>query len=89
MLLKITPVRDQVGQMMGRLGASLFVQLVPEGSMVNIGVGFPEEVARLLVEHGFEHDFIFTTDTGTAKMIPENIVTGKSFKLKADLESLI
>lgn len=69
-LLKITPVRGEMGNIMARLAASLFMQVIPRGAMVNIGVGFPEEVVRLLVEHGLEKDFTFTTEAGSYGGLP-------------------
>ncbi|MCB9284320.1 MAG: hypothetical protein H6563_09630 [Lewinellaceae bacterium] len=69
-LLKITPVRSPLDQIMGRLAASIMVREVPKGGMVNIGIGFPEEVARLLVEHGLEEDYLFTTEAGSYGGLP-------------------
>lgn len=69
-LLKITPVRDALGHIMGRTAASLLVRETPKGGMVNIGIGFPEEVARLLVEHGVEEDYLFTTEAGSYGGLP-------------------
>ncbi|MBK7408322.1 MAG: hypothetical protein IPJ40_09815 [Saprospirales bacterium] len=69
-LLKITPVRSALDQIMGRLAASILVREVPKGGMVNIGIGFPEEVARLLVEHGLEDDYLFTTEAGSYGGLP-------------------
>lgn len=68
--LKITPVRDQLGQMMGQLAASLFEQVVPEGSMVNVGVGFGEEVARILVDRKVDSRYVFTTEAGAYGGLP-------------------
>lgn len=68
--LKITPVRTCVGNMMGRLAASIFVQVVPKGGLINIGVGFPEEVARLIVENDLEKNYVFTTEAGSYGGLP-------------------
>ncbi|PHN06106.1 malonate decarboxylase subunit alpha [Flavilitoribacter nigricans] len=68
--LKITPVRTPVGQMIARLASSIFARVVPKGGMINIGVGFPEEVARIIVEHGREEDYIFTTEAGSYGGLP-------------------
>lgn len=68
--LKITPVRTPVGMMMARLAASIFTENVPKRGLINIGVGFPEEVARLIVEHGREQDYIFTTEAGSYGGLP-------------------
>lgn len=68
--LKITPVRDEVGQRMARLAADTFVKEVPKGSMINIGVGFPEEAVRVLIERGLEETYTFTTEAGSDGGLP-------------------
>ncbi|MBK8654792.1 MAG: hypothetical protein IPN20_13010 [Haliscomenobacter sp.] len=67
--LKITPVRDEVGQRMARLAADTFVKEVPKGSMINIGVGFPEEAVRVLIERGLEETYTFTTEARMAALL--------------------
>ncbi|MCB9035110.1 MAG: hypothetical protein H6557_00660 [Lewinellaceae bacterium] len=69
-LLKITPVRDEVGRAMARLAAAIFAREVPKGSMVNIGVGFPEEVARYVVGQGLDKELTFTTEAGAYGGLP-------------------
>lgn len=69
-LLKITPVRGEMGDIMARLATALFAQVVPKGAMVNIGVGFPEEVARTLVEQHLDQDILFTTEAGAYGGLP-------------------
>ncbi len=69
-VLKITPVRGPVEFVLARLGASVFAESVHEGAMVNIGVGFPEEVARQLVEHGVADQLLFTTEAGAYGGLP-------------------
>ncbi|WP_020568677.1 malonate decarboxylase subunit alpha [Neolewinella persica] len=69
-LLKITPVRNTVDSDMARLAASLFLKIVPRDGLVNIGVGFPEEVGRVLVENDLEDEFIFTTEAGAFGGLP-------------------
>lgn len=68
--LKITPVRSKVDDIMARLAAQIFVENVPKGSMVNIGVGLPEEVVRCLMEHGLDKDLLFTSEAGAYGGIP-------------------
>jgi propionate CoA-transferase len=68
--LKITPVRDEIGQRMARLAADTFVKEVPKGSMINIGVGFPEEAVRVLIERGLEQTYTFTTEAGSYGGLP-------------------
>jgi len=68
--LKITPVRGALEFALARLAASVFADCVREGAMVNIGVGFPEEVARQLVEHGVSDKLLFTTEAGAYGGLP-------------------
>jgi propionate CoA-transferase len=68
--LKITPVRNTVDDDMARLSAKLFLEIVPQDGLVNIGVGFPEEVARILVENDLEEKFTFTTEAGSFGGLP-------------------
>lgn len=69
-VLKITPVRGEVEFALARLGARVFAESAHEGAMVNIGVGFPEEVARQLVEHGVAGHLLFTTEAGSFGGLP-------------------
>lgn len=38
--------------------------------MINIGVGFPEEVAREIIEAGLEDNYVFTTEAGAYGGLP-------------------
>lgn len=69
-VLKITPVRGPVEYALARLAAGVFAAEAPAGAMVNIGVGFPEEVARQLVEHGLHDQLLFTTEAGAYGGLP-------------------
>ena len=69
-MLKITPVRNAVDNAVERVAAWLFSKVIPKGSMVNIGVGHPEEVARNLVEQGLGKDLVFTTEAGAYGGLP-------------------
>lgn len=69
-VLKITPVRGPVENALARLAARLFVRVVPKGGIVNIGVGFPEEVCRLVIEQGLGSNYTFTTETGVYGGLP-------------------
>jgi propionate CoA-transferase len=69
-VLKITPRRGPVDDALARLAASVFVQQSRPGSLVNIGVGLPEEVCRLVHEGGLLHDVTFFTETGCVGGIP-------------------
>ena len=68
--LKITPQRGPVDNALARLGASLFVRETKPGAIVNIGVGLPEEVSRLLYTSGLYKDITFTTETGVFGGLP-------------------
>ncbi len=68
--LKITPVRGAVEFALARLGARVFADAVNQGDMVNIGVGFPEEVARQLIEQGLSDQLLFTTEAGAYGGLP-------------------
>jgi propionate CoA-transferase len=69
-VLKITPVRTQAEMAVGRLAASLFTKICPKGAMVNIGVGLPEEVSRLVYEGGLHEEIQFFTETGVLGGLP-------------------
>lgn len=69
-LLKITPERGEVGNMLARMAASLFMEIIPKGAMVNIGVGYPEEVARIIIEQGIGKHLLFTTEAGAYGGLP-------------------
>lgn len=66
----ITPIRDAVDNAVARMAASLFVKETSPGSLVNIGIGLPEEVSRLLFESGLYNQLIFTTESGAYGGLP-------------------
>lgn len=69
-ILKITPVRGAVENAMARMAANLFTKVVRPGSYVNIGVGLPEEVCRLVYEGGLSKDVTFVVETGVLGGLP-------------------
>jgi len=69
-VLKITPVRTLSELAMARLAAALFMRIAPQGANVNIGVGLPEEVCRLICEGGLTQDVTFATETGVYGGLP-------------------
>lgn len=69
-LLGITPRRGPAQQAVARLGAALFVREVARGATVNLGVGYGEEVVRILCEQGLHRDIVFTTETGVYGGLP-------------------
>lgn len=66
----ITPVRDSVDNAVARMASSLFVRETTPGSLVNIGIGLPEEVSRLLFESGLYKQLTFTTESGAYGGMP-------------------
>lgn len=60
----ITPIRDKVDNAVARMAASLFVRETIPGSLINFGVGLPEEVSRILFESGLYKQLTFTTESG-------------------------
>ncbi len=68
--LKITPRRNEADYAAARLGASLFAEKVPSGSIINIGVGYPEELARVIISQGLGERFTFTTEAGAYGGLP-------------------
>jgi propionate CoA-transferase len=69
-LLGYTPARGPAEQAVARLGARLFTQVVRPESVVNLGVGYGEELVRVLCEHGLHRDVTFTTETGVYGGVP-------------------
>jgi propionate CoA-transferase len=68
--LKITPRRSAVDDVMASMAADLLLEVTPEGAMANIGVGYPEEVARHVVERGNTKALHFTTEAGAYGGLP-------------------
>jgi len=68
--LGITPRRTQVDNVVARLAAVTFAQHARRGGYVNIGVGLPEEVCRILFEAGLLDEVTAFTETGVIGGIP-------------------
>lgn len=68
--LHITPSRGPVDNVLARLAARVFTRAVSPGAVVNIGVGFPEEAARLLSQSTLNDAITFTTETGVYGGLP-------------------
>lgn len=66
----ITPRRGPVENAMARMAAALFVREANKGDLINLGVGLPEEVGRLLYEGGLHYDLTFSSETGVLGGIP-------------------
>jgi propionate CoA-transferase len=69
-ILKITPVRTDVDNALARLAASVFAENARKGLYVNIGVGLPEEVCRLIYEGGLLDDITLLTESGVIGGVP-------------------
>jgi len=69
-LLRITPKRGAVDNALARMSASLFTRIAKPGSYVNIGVGLPEEVSRLIYEGGLSKDVTYVVETGILGGLP-------------------
>jgi propionate CoA-transferase len=69
-ILGITPRRGPVEQAFSRLGAVVFAETQKPRVTVNIGVGFGEEVCRVLYESRLGPDIVFTTETGVYGGLP-------------------
>lgn len=68
--LKITPTRKEIDNVLARIAADFFTNIAKKGSIVNIGVGYPEEVCRILYESGLYKELTFTTETGVYGGLP-------------------
>lgn len=68
----ITPIRDKVDNAVARMAASLFVKETTPGSLINFGVGLPEEVGRILFESGLYKQLTFTTESGAYGGMPSS-----------------
>ena len=68
--LEITPYRGKVVDILARLCADTFVKTTKPGSIVNIGIGIGEEVARMLYEFGLYKNITFTSEGGAYGGLP-------------------
>ena len=66
----ITPIREAVDNSVARMAASLFVKETTPGSLINFGVGLPEEVSHILFESGLYKQLTFTTESGSYGGMP-------------------
>jgi propionate CoA-transferase len=69
-VLGITPRRTAVDDVLARLAASVFAAHGRRGMRVNIGVGLPEEVCRLIFEGGLLEDVTLMTESGVSGGLP-------------------
>jgi propionate CoA-transferase len=69
-LLKITPKRTAVDDALARLAATIVASHAAPGIMLNIGVGLPEEVCRVMDEAGMLKKVTVFTESGVIGGIP-------------------
>lgn len=69
-IVNITPVRSEVDNALARMAANLFTKIARPGSYVNMGVGLPEEVCRLIYKGGLLKDVTFLVETGAVGGLP-------------------
>lgn len=65
-----SPRRGPIDNTLARMAASLFVSVARKGNLVNLGIGLPEEVGRLVYEGGLYHDLTFSSETGVYGGLP-------------------
>lgn len=68
--VRITPRRGPLEDALARLGAATFTSSSRPGALVNIGVGMPEEVCRIVFEAGLTDDVTFMSETGVLGGLP-------------------
>ena len=66
----ITPRRGPVDNALARLAAGIFAENIHEGALVNIGIGLPEEVCRLIHEAGLTRSVQFFSESGVLGGLP-------------------
>lgn len=69
-VLKITPERKPIDNAVGRLAGAAFAETGHIGMYVNIGIGLPEEVSRLIFEGGLLDEITFITESGAFGGVP-------------------
>ena len=69
-LLGLTPRRTAVDRALARAGAMIAASELRRGAIVNIGVGLPEEVGRVLHDAGVADDIVLTTEAGAVGGVP-------------------
>ena len=69
-VLGITPRRSDVDDALARLAAAVFTETTSPGSLVNVGVGLPEEVCRLIFKAGLVDQITLFTESGVVGGLP-------------------
>jgi propionate CoA-transferase len=69
-LLRITPHRGPAEEALARLAADFFMRVAKKDQYVNVGVGLPEEVCRLIYEGGIHEDVTYLIESGPLGGMP-------------------
>lgn len=69
-LLRITPHRGPAEEALARLAADFFMRVSGKDQYVNVGVGMPEEVCRLIYEGGIHEDVTYLLESGPLGGMP-------------------
>lgn len=69
-IVKASPMRGPTENALSRMAASLLVNVAEKGNLINLGIGLPEEVGRMIYEGGLFPDFTFTSETGVYGGLP-------------------
>ncbi len=69
-VLGFTPRRTRVDKALARLGASVFAENARKGSLVNVGIGLPEEVCRVVCQGGLFGDITLFAESGVVGGLP-------------------
>lgn len=69
-VMKITPKRGPVDDALARMAADIFTRVGKPDGLVNIGVGLPEEVCRLISTSPIFGDVRFSTEVGVIGGVP-------------------
>jgi len=69
-LLRITPHRGPAEEALARLAADFFMRIAQKDQYVNVGVGLPEEVCRLIYEGGIHEDITYMLESGPLGGMP-------------------
>lgn len=69
-VLGITPRRSAADAALARLAASVFAEHLFPGAFVNVGIGLPEEMCRLLAYAGIVEQITLFTESGVVGGLP-------------------
>jgi len=69
-VLGITPRRSAADVVLARLAASIFAENLFKGAFVNVGIGLPEEMCRLLAYAGIVEQITLFTESGVVGGLP-------------------